>query len=515
MKLLVGLMCTVEKCTRSSRTGIATLSVAACLFSGSAFAQTAADKATARQLATQGIRQFHAGKNADALELLLKAEQLYDAPVHLIYIARAQAALGKWVDAAETYRRLQRVDLAANAPQAFKDAVTDAHKELPLLEPKIPSLKIDVQPADAAGLQLKVDGESVSTVVIGINRPMNPGKHLVEASANAYEPASATVDVPQASKQAVTLRLKAKPASAIVSDPPPDATGGASAATTQEKPNSSNASQQHAGAEPPGAEASAVTDNKDATPFDKGSQIVIGVRGAIALPGGQLPLGGTDAQSVLLNGNSASADLKDRIGFGGGVDVHLGYRVNLGRRFALTPAVSVQSTWFDVGAFYNKPASEVVRRYSGSRINASDVLEMTPSSQTFTIGASLEFPMPTGAFIPSYYAELALIAADRLKMSGKLTTGTSACDISDEYRGQGLRAGLGLLFPLVRIMRLNAGISYSAIAVTQRRYHDNCPRSADNGATTSLDFDQSFSGGDAKVHSMFMANLGGEFLIGL
>jgi len=60
-------------------------------------AQSAADKATARQLATQGIQQYQQGKNAEALDLLQKAEQLYDAPIHLIYIARAQAALGKLV----------------------------------------------------------------------------------------------------------------------------------------------------------------------------------------------------------------------------------------------------------------------------------------------------------------------------------------------------------------------------------------------------------------------------------
>jgi tetratricopeptide (TPR) repeat protein len=132
---------------------------------GSAYpvlAQTAADKATARQLATQGIQSYQQGKNAEALELLQKAEQLYDAPIHLVYIARAQAALGKLVEASETYRRLVRIDLPAGAPQAFKDAISDAHKELPQLEPRIPSLRIDVNPSEAEGLKLKIDGEQLS-----------------------------------------------------------------------------------------------------------------------------------------------------------------------------------------------------------------------------------------------------------------------------------------------------------------------------------------------------------------
>src|SRR5664280_675076 len=61
-------------------------------------AQTASDKATARQMATEGIQSYKQGKYAEALDLLQRAEQLYDAPVHLIYIARVQAALGKLVE---------------------------------------------------------------------------------------------------------------------------------------------------------------------------------------------------------------------------------------------------------------------------------------------------------------------------------------------------------------------------------------------------------------------------------
>src|SRR5512147_167297 len=132
----------------SKKTGCVMFVVLGLCLPRSGAAQTAADKATARQLATQGIQSYQQGKNAEALELLQKAEQLYDAPVHLIYIARAQAALGKLVEASETYRRLIRLDLPAGAPQAFKDAVADAQKELPQLEPRIPSLRIDVVPAD-------------------------------------------------------------------------------------------------------------------------------------------------------------------------------------------------------------------------------------------------------------------------------------------------------------------------------------------------------------------------------
>jgi Flp pilus assembly protein TadD len=67
-------------------------------------AQSAADKATARQLATQGIKLYGEGKYAQALDLLQRAQTLYDAPVHLLYIARCQHRVGQLVESAETYR---------------------------------------------------------------------------------------------------------------------------------------------------------------------------------------------------------------------------------------------------------------------------------------------------------------------------------------------------------------------------------------------------------------------------
>jgi hypothetical protein len=104
-----------------------------------AHAQSAADKATARGLAREAIELYKAGKFADSLDKMQRAEELYDAPVHLIYIARCQDKLGLVVEATETYRRLVRLQLADNDPDPFKQAVADAKKELPLVEPKLPS----------------------------------------------------------------------------------------------------------------------------------------------------------------------------------------------------------------------------------------------------------------------------------------------------------------------------------------------------------------------------------------
>ena len=76
---------------------------AAVVFTGvPASAQSAADKATARQLAVHGIKLYGDGKYSEALDKLQRAQTLYDAPVHLLYIARCQHKLGMLVESAES-----------------------------------------------------------------------------------------------------------------------------------------------------------------------------------------------------------------------------------------------------------------------------------------------------------------------------------------------------------------------------------------------------------------------------
>jgi hypothetical protein len=184
------------------------LALAALLFATAAGAQSAADKATARQLATQGVELYGQGKFAEALDKMQRAERLYDAPVHLIYIARAQVKLGKLVEGAETYRRLARTQLGSGAPEVFQQAVADAKTELAALEPKIPALRIEVEPADAEDLKLAIDGNSLSAAVVGVDRPTNPGSHKVTASAPGYAETEEGVTLGEGDKKVIKLVLK-------------------------------------------------------------------------------------------------------------------------------------------------------------------------------------------------------------------------------------------------------------------------------------------------------------------
>jgi hypothetical protein len=184
------------------------IAAASVLVSKPALSQSAADKATARTLATEGIKLYHAGEYAQSLDRLERAQELYQAPVHLLYIARAQVKLGKLVEGAETYRQLVRVTLEPRDPKAFHDALASGKQELPEVETKIPYLRIDIEPEGIEGVQIAIDGKKVPAAAIGVDRPTNPGKRTVRASAPGYAARQQSVEINPGERESVTIRLE-------------------------------------------------------------------------------------------------------------------------------------------------------------------------------------------------------------------------------------------------------------------------------------------------------------------
>lgn len=208
--------CTIL-CTRLAL-GIAVLASAS-LTPAPVFAQSAADKATARNLATAGIKLYQQQKFEEALDKLKRAQELYDAPVHLLYMARCYVKLNKLVDGAESYRKLVRAELDANSPDVFQTAVADGEKELAELEPRIPTLTINVSPSDVPGLRIVLDGEEVSAAVLGVQRPVNPGERTVVAEAPGHLTVETSATVREGQSEQVSLTLEVDPNAP--KEPPP------------------------------------------------------------------------------------------------------------------------------------------------------------------------------------------------------------------------------------------------------------------------------------------------------
>jgi hypothetical protein len=197
---------------------LATLLVLALAGAPPALADSAADKATAREVATEGIELYRAGKYAEALDRLRRAQALYDAPVHLLYIARAEEKLGQLVEGSETYRTLDRYPLPPGAPEAWVAAVDDGRKELAALEPRLPKLRIVVEPKDAPEATVQIDGAPVSSAVIGIARAVNPGAHHVVVAAKGYTPSESDVQAKEGETKDIALTLAPVKGDAPVSE---------------------------------------------------------------------------------------------------------------------------------------------------------------------------------------------------------------------------------------------------------------------------------------------------------
>ena len=187
----------------------------------------AAAIAAARELGRDGVLLADAGKCAEALDKLTRAESLHHAPTILERLGECQVDLGHLVEGTENLQRVVREPLSTNPPPAFVAAVERARKVLALATPKIARLTIQVQAPAGVQVTVRVDGVAVPGALIGFERPTDPGHHTIEVTAPGYEPASRTIDLAPGQTDTAALTLDRQTASAIVA---PTATASASAA---------------------------------------------------------------------------------------------------------------------------------------------------------------------------------------------------------------------------------------------------------------------------------------------
>ena len=184
-----------------------------------AAAQSDADKATARTLAQEGQVALDKNDFNAAEDRFRRADSLYHVPSVTLGLAQAQVGLRRLVAAQETYKSIVREGvpsgLSPKASAAMASAVQDAKKELAALEPRIPAVVFTVDgPSDP---KLRLDGAALSSAVLGVRRPIDPGEHLFQATADGWKPKETKFSVTEGQTQNVRLTLEAGAPSA----PPP------------------------------------------------------------------------------------------------------------------------------------------------------------------------------------------------------------------------------------------------------------------------------------------------------
>jgi hypothetical protein len=176
-----------------------------------AAAPSDADRVTARALAHEGYEAQTHGDYAQAADRFRRAEALVPAPTLRLGLARAQAGMGKLVEAHETYRHIVRGALAPDAPAPFVKAVDDARVELAALEPRLAWVTIDVVGPPESAVTLVLDDAPFPAGGLGTKRASDPGQHRVRASAPGFEAAASTFVVKEGEATAVSLSLRALP----------------------------------------------------------------------------------------------------------------------------------------------------------------------------------------------------------------------------------------------------------------------------------------------------------------
>lgn len=156
------------------------LSVAAHFGEGRALAANAQDSAVAQSLYDDATKLMNESKFGDACPKLEESQRLDPQQVTEFKLGECYEKLGRTASAWTTFLDLAEVSRKANRP----DRERAARDRASLLEPKLTRLTIDVPAAvRVPGLVVKRDNEVVGEGQYGVAIPVDPGKHVVEASA--------------------------------------------------------------------------------------------------------------------------------------------------------------------------------------------------------------------------------------------------------------------------------------------------------------------------------------------
>lgn len=175
------------------------------------------DRDRAREFALQGINAFNRNDFATVIARFEAAEQAFHAPVHLRYLAVAyeRATPPRLVEAQRAWRRLASEQLAADAPQPFRDAVAEAARELPRVEALLGRVQFQVNNG-GPGTVIEIDGRGLSADALGEAQFVTPGEHLITARRAGFVDVQRTVRVSAGGTERVPVSFEPLPVQANV-----------------------------------------------------------------------------------------------------------------------------------------------------------------------------------------------------------------------------------------------------------------------------------------------------------
>ncbi len=187
---------------------------------------TDVDRATARKLFGQAGQAMDEQRFDEAAALYRQAYILVPAPTIQLGRAHALFGAGKLVASYAAYQIAASASLGEKASKEFRDAVAKAAAEAKGLARRLPRLTITLEPKQVAA-RIRVDGHELAAAALGKKRFVDPGKHVVEVTAQGYRAVKRELDIAEGESVPLTVVLtplnKPAPQPAATSPPPPTA----------------------------------------------------------------------------------------------------------------------------------------------------------------------------------------------------------------------------------------------------------------------------------------------------
>lgn len=200
-----------ESSKRRLRFTILSLLSSALLCASPALAEDAETRTAARDLATQGAQAFEQGDYAQASDFFRRAHELVQAPSIALLRARSLAKLGRLLEAVDIYEQTARFKLPDDAPEAYLQAVETARVEMEEARRRLPRLKLTlVGVSSNEPVQVITDDRPTPAALLGVERPIDPGQHRIEARVAGQLRATRELNI--AEGQSYQIELDVRPA---------------------------------------------------------------------------------------------------------------------------------------------------------------------------------------------------------------------------------------------------------------------------------------------------------------
>ena len=166
-------------------------------------------RTAARDLATQGAQAFDAGQYAQASDFFRRAHELVPAPSIALLHARSLAKLGQLLEAVDIYEQTARFKLPDDAPPAYLQAVETAHSEMEDVRKRLPRLKLTlIGVGSGEPLQVSMDDKLTPEALLGVERPVDPGQHRIEARVAGQLRATRVLSMVEGESYSIELDLR-------------------------------------------------------------------------------------------------------------------------------------------------------------------------------------------------------------------------------------------------------------------------------------------------------------------